>query len=460
MGGGDCSFEGEAKEKYDKAIEKIKEKNLNKTDYEIGYIYAKENRWLVGGEHGALDYKMSIITTSPSKIIEKNPMYFGNMDNESSIIEKKGVLNAEIIMSINSFCSDIKKEIQSSLSHFFFLTNFGTRQSKGYGSFYPIKDNTDFKYEDIKTLNSEHNLYFDIKRTTLGKVLDNIDLFYKSMRSGLNVKSPIYQKDSSGKILLDDKKKIPEKDKYGVKMRTIFYFKSLIFLYGRHLDIQWEKKKIKEEFFLDNDISYNDKRGNNCLAKGLNQQRNEHRTPTDTPLFYENIDNVHILRDLFGLSSAENWQSYGTDIIKTEAKLIGKQWIKKEKKELIIERFPSPLTLKVFELDKCNYRVFININREIEKELITNILRKTFIVNQKDTNKEFSISFPDHFSFEDFFNYILTGNNFNIDMHIERQFIKNGYKDRDGNYVQSHYEILKEIYSQLKQNYRWAHIQQ
>ena len=78
------------------------------------------------------------------------------------------------------------------LNDFFFQTNFGSRQSKGFGSFsidesdrlyrarfskyrFTIKQN---KLKNTKTLNEEYQ-----------KVFEYIELFYKTLRGGINLKN-------------------------------------------------------------------------------------------------------------------------------------------------------------------------------------------------------------------------------------------------------------------------------
>ena len=110
-------------------------------NYDAGALYAKRQKWLIGeGSNGnALDYKMRIIAQdAPEKVeIKKGepfPCFFANIGNEYD--PKKFVFHTEPIkLQIICLQTELKTFIQTHFNHFMAQTNFGMRQSKGFGSF-------------------------------------------------------------------------------------------------------------------------------------------------------------------------------------------------------------------------------------------------------------------------------------------------------------------------------------
>ena len=155
---------------------------LGNGDYQSGFNLAKDNGWLIGkGDHPALDYKIRIegkeletlninerqnynkrheqkgkpfIMDGNTKYLAKErrsdhkmifdlsayPLFFANMDSDFSNPDeyRKFSVSVEPLSlqllirndSLSSFITD-----PDFLNDFFFQTNFGTRQSKGFGSF-------------------------------------------------------------------------------------------------------------------------------------------------------------------------------------------------------------------------------------------------------------------------------------------------------------------------------------
>ena len=414
--------------KRDEIAKGMEEKFNKLNSYEKGKLIAKDLGWLIGkGEQPALDYKMKI--TSDNKKINccepdglKLPMYFGNMGKENRDHPKYPVMCKECQMQLLSYNNELIKYVKdnaSLLAEFFERTNFGTRQSKGYGSFYIDEKDKNYYFEP-KT-----NLYFDLKASTYNKLFKDINLFYNSLRAGLNIKSS--------------------------NQRDKFYFKSLLFKYMKNKDIQWEKKTIKEEFFLN---SYDG-------VKGLREQQNERKKgfsdkeKQDLPLFYSS-EKKYIVKDLFGLSATESWKSYRTTIKKNQPKINSngsfaydvdnpKIYMVADEKEATFTRIKSPLFFKIIHLDGNNYRVYISIDKEIAELIKKNILGKWMIIDNGEMGQyhsNFPLQFPDSFDYEDFFKYIFSGDNFDIEKHVEEKFKK-----------EDEFFILKNIYSQLKDNY-------
>ncbi|GBU08784.1 hypothetical protein AwDysgo_21150 [Bacteroidales bacterium] len=195
---------------------------LGKGDREAGIKDAEDKGWLVGsGQHPALDYKMKFIISekpkisiinevakdrsgqvevrmrpSDKKIINKlkpYPLFFANMDADNedpSEYKCFSFLNKQFEMQLFSFKSDLieylislktEGEKLNLFADFFQRHNFGTRQSKGFGSFYIDKEDSLYEEIDLK-----YRFSIDFDRNLIWKDLfDPIDLLYKSLRGGI-----------------------------------------------------------------------------------------------------------------------------------------------------------------------------------------------------------------------------------------------------------------------------------
>jgi hypothetical protein len=306
---------------------------LGNGEIEEGKKIAAHNKWLIGDvKHGALDYKLRFTITETPDIFYNNevqkdrqgniqtairkdgrnikklkpyPLFFANLNadiDDPSEYKCFSLLNKPFKMEIRSLNTELIRHINKevNLGVFFQFTNFGTRQSKGFGSFYI--DEKDELYGDIEDL--KYRFSVDI-RSESRKWLDlfnTIDLFYKSLRSGIN-------------ICWGDK----------------FYMKPAIFQYAKDKGKDWDKKLIKQYFF------------NNIPPKQ---------------------DNNFLFKDLLGLSSDENWMSYKTSITKENKKHTDKDAIKRFQSPIIIKPIlrgdyfdvfvdSNPASKKLFR-DYCN----------------------------------------------------------------------------------------------------------
>lgn len=143
-----------------------------------------------------------------------SPMYFGNM-GEDSTSHKDYRLSGDCEMTVTFKDSDKSffERVKPLIISFFRENNFGTRQSKGYGSFtatIPGVSQTDSPGTYFFSLNGDLSWY---------DVMSRIELFYKSLRSGIN--GPY---DNS------------------------LYFKSMMFQYAKDHKKQWDKKSMKQVF--------------------------------------------------------------------------------------------------------------------------------------------------------------------------------------------------------------------
>ena len=169
--------------------------------------------------HRSLDYKVKIEAKTEMSDIESinsrngksipNPLFFGNMGDGD---KKRFSMASTISIEFFSFNSEVLDAIKNKFEAFLANTNFGTRQSKGFGSFYLKKpfDKTLIEHKVYSFSSNEKEWQEDIK------------FFYAFLRAGINT----------------------------ANFRGI-YAKAVIFAYAKSKNITWDKKAIKN-FYLDN----------------------------------------------------------------------------------------------------------------------------------------------------------------------------------------------------------------
>jgi len=210
-------------------------------------------KYLIKGQE-ALDYKVTIHQniSKPTNIDQRTSLYFGNMGDGE---EKKYKLNNQKFkIEFFSYKTKLLEVIKENFEQFITMTNFGTRQSKGYGSFYIEDKEFDKNLIPYKTYSFQTR---DWEK--------EIKLLYSFLRQGVN---------------------LPNRD------GTRFYSKPAIFSYAKSKGWTWDKKAIKKEYF----------------SNKLDEQSGDAIT-------YQSNES-YILRDLFGLSSDQSWLSYRTTISK------------------------------------------------------------------------------------------------------------------------------------------------
>lgn len=214
----------------------------------------------------SLDYKVKITPRDiKTEDIEKknpkngrpipDPLFFGNMGDGK---KKKFVTAESIEVEFKSFDKIILEAIEKHFEAFLANTNFGTRQSKGYGSFYIENKKFDPTLVPYKVYSfSSNNWKKDIK------------LFYSFLRAGINT------------------------SRFGG-----IYAKAVIFAFARSQGWTWDKKVIKSTYFNEQ----------------LKQQQKEH--PEENNALNFGTKEHYLVRDLFGLSSEQSWMSYKATITK------------------------------------------------------------------------------------------------------------------------------------------------
>jgi len=236
----------------------------------------------------AFDYKVVIepIYKEPKDIRKFHPLFFANLNSENP---KKFVKTNNLKITFYSFKPQMIEEIKKHFKAFIANTNFGSRNSKGFGSFYIRGEDFDKSLIEAKRVYSFSTNNWE----------DDVALFYKFLRSGIN--DGIFNKSERRFI-------------------TKFYVKPLIFLYAKSKGWEWDKRAIKRRFF----------------NRQLQEQIQAHRN-ADVLTYTSN--NKYLVRDMLGLSTFQYWKSYNAKLKKESRKRDGD--------DPYYERMRSPITFKV-----------------------------------------------------------------------------------------------------------------
>jgi len=336
------------------------------------------------------------------QVVKAFPTFFATMgDTWKEFYKEFSFTDGKIdikFLFLNKNKQKLKEIIEKHFATFLAYTNFGTRQSKGFGSFY--LDKSDKNYIDLsKALRYERSWYFDVKVNdhirnkvhnyyplygTYFSLFSNIELLYKTLRSGIN------QVNAQG--------------------QTAFYFKSLLHKYMTESELfdTWDKSVIKSKFIS-------------------NEEKN-----------YESL----LSRDFLGLSTIQEYKNTS----------IGSFTVRHPKKEKDnktpneIQRFKSPIIFKPVKQDKDTFRVFVthqNIN-------IYDKLLEQKILLLKEKNKKI----------EDELTITFSSNRFDLDDFLDKSFkvdttsyIEKYQKTDDQNYLDHNLaKQIQNIYKSIKEN--------
>lgn len=193
----------EVKPKLDRFIlKKMRHDNPGVSDFHRNDSYGSIFR-----ENGkeSLDYSMSIRSRSKPKRVDlkKYKSFYGNQDKESG--EFKYGIWSDPVVTIICFNEMLRGLIQKYIVEFFLVTNFGTMQSKGFGSFIlapsstgeawspdtDIEQTAGFIKEECDAtrcfcMQFSQNKNEDRNAVTV-RILNEICQFYKIMKSGYNI---------------------------------------------------------------------------------------------------------------------------------------------------------------------------------------------------------------------------------------------------------------------------------
>lgn len=233
-------------ERKDETAGTLTQRSLEERDKKIKKRFEDEN-------FRALDYKLKIITSgSTSQEMESLPMYFanqGNVEYKYDVYSQK-----DIILEFSSFHEELLELIKKHFNDFLARTNFGSRQTKGYGSFYR-------KGEEPE----KANYHFIVKTSDPTILFKSISDFYAVIRSGIN---------------------------------DGLYIKSALFKYLKEHNRQWDKRSIKGFFYQKSEIK---------------AEQTAH-SEADSPLVEVNPGSRIMYRELLGLSTSELWLKKGATL--------------------------------------------------------------------------------------------------------------------------------------------------
>ncbi|WP_027340247.1 hypothetical protein [Halonatronum saccharophilum] len=236
----------ELKPKLDKFL--IDKMSANGSDsykkYLIGYKEGNKNDG--SSDIMSLNYKVRVlnpISWTREKIDDKYPLFFANMGEGK---DKEFTFCKELTLEFFSLKSDLIENIRDNLAQFLMYNNFGTRQSKGFGSFYI--DPSDDLYEEKKL-----RYQFDVsvgkgldELDSSRKVFEEIEVFYNSMRKGLNYNKfdPMIKKYCDFKKIKWDKQVIKERY-FNEKKKHGYNEENLLMkdLFGLSVEEKWINQK-------------------------------------------------------------------------------------------------------------------------------------------------------------------------------------------------------------------------
>lgn len=161
--------------------------------------------WIIGKDSQALNYKMSISSKGQPKICAPlRDVYFGNMGNSKPI---STVLSNDISLKIICFDGDLRKVINKCLETFFLVNSFGSRSSRGSGSFTLKSTNRNRASVLLKNWYGSKIVYkLEYNTgTDIDTILKDGALIYQVLKSGYNFKD-VYIKSFLTKYFLLDKK--------------------------------------------------------------------------------------------------------------------------------------------------------------------------------------------------------------------------------------------------------------
>lgn len=430
----------------DSRLEKVKSKENDQ--FKFPDIY----KWIKGAKsadktHPTLNYSVKLIpfnsidfsSVLDTKVVEKDkevfkkhlnkkvkekvkevvnkdyPTYFGNQlkvdEFETGAKRiKRLTFHKGVQLIITSPYSDLIAKIKEVFPEFILKTNFGTRQSKGFGSFFIEKGTNGFPANHHEWFKGKFDWMFDLgvsgsnEQAKIKDLFANIDLFYKTLRSGINT------------------------SRFGG-----VYFKSLMFQYVKDkLQKQWDKKTIKMKYFLNASMSLPQNEAGQKADTSYLDRAGKPMDP-ECPLFWEGGSNSEKLlwRDLLGLSSEQQWMGYNPNRIVKKHFAIGNQ--------TEITRFKSPIIFKPIRTGVNSFRVYFEVPdfikdafKDASKRLgieDAEILSKQINIDTKVVNNPtWGIKFPNTFDFDEFIKFAISQHPKN-QVHNTGHHSTSAYKD-------------------------------
>lgn len=384
-------------------------------NYKIKIQLSKEQNITESIQRQKKDHQGNLKTTfQGDPAYESFNTFFGTMGVDWEKHPKYFQLQPDnILVQFISFNDEIISYIKTNFNKFLVHTNFGTRQTKGFGSFGIMKNTTGYSnfldelnyYHSFKINLNDHEtkIYLNVENNKgnyefyvkFKQLFSAIESFYKTLRSGINVI------DSNN--------------------NTKYYFKSFLFLYAKNKSWTWDKKIIKSKF-LSNDDVFSQSKFEQMQSNG----------------------SEYLIRDLLGLSTIQEYRKnkkysdYGFTVRhpKTEKDKLDK-FNNQKINPNDIRRYKSPIVFKVIEVEKNIFQVYL-ITSDIPKYFLESEFTILQEKNKDIVNKIDRLSPPPFFDINDFLYEALFNYGSDIDTHV------GDYKNK-----QEH-KIVKYIYSHLQ----------
>lgn len=422
----------EVKPKLDKFILSKLPPEEREEGIKEGWIKSKNGKtWLV--------YKMRIVTFQRDKERENDKMalYFGNLNATS---KKYPSFYKKIELTISAIREELTAIIHDNIVEFFLIQNFGTRQTKGYGSFSVVEINREDKLDGKPIRDIKPHGYISFFISKKKDIFSVIELLHKALRSGINGQYP-----------------------YSL------YFKSLLFVYADNKKITWDKRSIKYHFLneetknevektrTDNLDKMKDKKG--VLPKKSNPEDKKNYRHWKKPANdrYGKED----LRDYLGFSSNESWMAYDTgdfQLDKDNSAKINKNgeyvlkkmtiWKSFDKDFKDIGRFKSPIIYKPIQLENESWMVYVFANDENISALRG---KKVYYRTNMPKTHKFDLVMLSAFSVENFLK-----ESFSLGENVKEYFSVNYNpfdKESSTNTIdKDNYETIINVFKELEKN--------
>jgi hypothetical protein len=359
--------------------------------------------WKIGGGHNdvdALNYKIKFIaegqesyTINPGGNQGRYPAYFGDMGDE--VTDREFLYTSkDVTVEIMSFHPDLLDFVHRKLGGFFSRHNFMMRKTKGFGSFTALN-------ADGQNLIPGGAKYFDLplgpssNPAVWKKLFTAIDYFYRTIRSGMNLKS------RDGDAL---------------------YFKSLMFQYAQQQEgHQWDKREMRRHIF-----------GRHPKFQEIDRHRGGPNDPNST--FNARGGQAYLYRDMLGLASDSMWYFYDRANVKKESDQVA--------------RFASPITFKPVFLGGQKFRVYLIANPVPEEMLGRRF--KVSATGRGINRDDLFMTTPPAFNTTHYLNFVAGFFSRN------GRFSENDFEDYVGDYdqrpnIREIVDTLRNIYSQLSE---------
>lgn len=345
--------------------------------------------WWINKDKTALNYKMRISAESRRIIdsqvpdVDRNgnprfknlyPVYFArvgeNKSKDTELVKMEGI-RVELMVSDD----DLAKCIKNNIAAFFASHSFGARQDKGFGCFRVIKDPSCNSKETTPTMGvlSGASYFFvvpgpstndskkkqeeqekkEAEKKRFKSLFDHINYFHKVIRSGVNERG--------------------------------CYVKSMMYHYAKSKEDVWDKPVIRTKFNFTNNV-YKSICGKMDSRRPVRPQLSEEYNQCK-----DLIGKKNLYRDALGLSTSQDWISYGN---KVKTSLSGN-----ESEEV---RFKSPVDYRPVPTTDGGFIVYIIIH-----ELPDELRQARFDIScDKSRERLEGMKISDAISISDYFEFI------------------------------------------------------